>query len=219
MPGPTKGEPRLPDVLPLFPLEAILLPRGQLPLNVFEPRYLSLVDDALRAERVIGIVQPQADPAQNSRPPLYSIGGVGRITAFAETDGGRYLITLTGLSRFRIVRELSVMSPYRQAQVDYGPFADDRTPQPDGPDLDRPALLSALKRYFTANRIESDWESIEKAPAEALVNSLSMIAPVQPAEKQALLEAPTAADRGRILTTLIELALAGQIVQTESKPN
>ena len=209
----------LPEVLPLFPLTGvILLPGGQLPLNVFEPRYLALVDDALKSNRMIAIAQPQAEPAQTSRPLLFEVGGVGRMTAFAETDDGRYLITLTGLSRFRFVRELSVMTPYRQAQVAYDDFRDDLLPAREDPHLDRTVLLSALKRYFAANRIDSDWEQIEKAPSEALVSSLSMIAPVQPAEKQALLEAKTVADRASILVALIELALA-QPVQTASKPN
>jgi hypothetical protein len=220
MAEPNRSEQQLPDVLPLFPLSGvILLPRGQLPLNVFEPRYLALVDDALSSERMIGIVQPQTESPQNSRPPLFNIGGLGRLTAFAETDDGRYLITLSGLTRFRIVRELSALTPYRQAQVAYDRFADDRNSQSDGPNLDRAAFLRALKRYFVANRVDSDWESIEKAPAEALVNSLSMIAPVQPAEKQALLEAPSVAERASILIALIELALASQPVHGESKPN
>jgi hypothetical protein len=221
MPLPeTRDELRFPDILALFPLSgAILLARGQLPLNVFEPRYLNLVDDALKSDRMIGIVQPQSDKGQIVRPPLFEVGGLGRITGFAESDDGRYLITLTGLSRFRIVRELSVATPYRQAQVSYVPYPDDRHPQADGPGLDRPALHAALKRYFTANRIDSDWESIERAPAEALINSLSMIAPVQPAEKQALLEAQTVTERARILIALIELALANQPVQSDQKPN
>jgi Lon protease-like protein len=217
------AEPRkatqLPEIVPLFPLSGvILLPRGQLPLNVFEPRYLALVDDVLKGERMIGIVQPRDESAESARPPLFEIGGLGRITAFAETEDRRYLITLSGLSRFRIARELSVATPYRQAQAQFAEFAADRTASPDTPSLDRPALLSALRRYFTTNRIDSDWTSIERAPAESLVNSLSMIAPVAPAEKQALLEAKTVADRAYILITLIELALASQ-PDGEQKPN
>jgi hypothetical protein len=221
MPEPRGSPPpHYPGILPLFPLSGvILLPRGQLPLNVFEPRYLSLVDDALRGERVIGIVQPQGEPGQSARSPLFEIGGLGRITAFAETDDRRYLITLTGLTRFRIVRELAVLTPYRQAEVSYERFADDRAQPNEVPSLDRPALLAALKRYFAANRIETDWESVERAPTEGLVNSLSMIAPVAPAEKQALLEAKTAAERAAILVTLIELALASSPAQGEQKPN
>ena len=210
----------LPEIVPLFPLSGtILLPRGQLPLNVFEPRYLALVDDVLKAERLIGIVQPQSENATSERAPLFEIGGLGRITAFAEMDDGRYLITLSGLTRFRIVRELSVLTPYRQAQAAFQEFEGDRAPAPDAPGLDRAALLSALKRYFAANRIEADWPSIERAPAEGLVNSLSMIAPVPGPEKQALLEAKTAAERAHILITLIELALAGQGSSEPQKPN
>lgn len=208
----------LPLVVPVFPLSGvILLPRGQLPLNVFEPRYLALVNDALKADRLIGIVQPQAE-VQHVRPPLFDVGGIGRITAFAETEDNRYVITLTGLSRFRIVRELSVMTPYRQVEVSYDPYKADRMPAADDVTLDRAALLSALKRYFLANNIQSDWESIERAPPEALVNSLSMVAPVQPAEKQALLEASTVAERASILIALIELALAPS-VHTAQKLN
>lgn len=209
----------LPEIVPLFPLPGvILLPRGQLPLNVFEPRYLALVDDALKSERLIGIVQPQAG-AEGARPALFEVGGLGRITAFAETDNGRYLITLSGVSRFRIIRELTVLTPYRQVQADFRPFEADRAPSPDAPGLDRAALLKALKRYFTVNRIDADWDSIERAPIEGLVNSLSMIAPVPPPEKQALLEAQTVGDRAQTLIALIELALAGQMPPDTQKPN
>jgi hypothetical protein len=221
MPEPRRAPPpHFPSILPLFPLSGvILLPRGQLPLNVFEPRYLSLVDDALKGERAIGIVQPQGEPGESARPPLFAIGGLGRITAFTETDDRRYLITLTGLTRFRIVRELAALTPYRQAEASYDRFTDDRAQPDEVPSLDRPALLAALKRYFAANRIETDWESIERAPAEGLVNSLSMIAPIAPAEKQALLEAKTGAERAAILVTLIELALASSPREGEQKPN
>jgi hypothetical protein len=193
----------------VFPLAGvILLPRGQLPLNVFEPRYLAMVDDAFLAQRLIGIIQPSGDGGGLVRPKLFSVGGIGRITSFAETDDGRYLITLTGLSRFEILRELDVSTPYRQVEASYERFAQDRMPATEDASFDRPALLHALRRYFTVNRIESDWEAIERAPGEALVNSLSMIAPVEPAEKQALLEAPSLSERARILIALIELSLA-----------
>jgi uncharacterized protein len=213
-----RGPRALPDVIPLFPLGgAILLPHGQLPLNVFEPRYLQMVDDAFRGHRHIGIIQPMSDE-QSALPELYKVGGVGRITSFAETDN-RYHITLTGVSRFDIERELAVMTPYRQAQVSYQRFHRDRSFQGEEDDVDRPMLLSALKRYFEVNKIESDWDAIERAPSEALINSLSMIAPVEPAEKQALLEAPNVADRARILIALIELSLADQATGSDHRLN
>jgi hypothetical protein len=209
----------LPDVIPVFPLSGvILLPHGQLPLNVFEPRYLAMVDDALKAQRLIGIIQPISEAQGGARPELFTIGGIGRITAFAEADN-RYHITLTGLSRFSIENELAATTPYRQVQVSYERYAQDRWLQPEDRAIDRPALLHALKRYFEANRIDSDWEAIEHAPSEALINSLSMIAPVQPAEKQALLEAPAVADRARILVALIELSLADKSAPSDHRLN
>jgi hypothetical protein len=201
-----RGARALPELIPVFPLaRVILLPHGQLPLNVFEPRYLAMVDDAFKAQRLIGIIQPLDEEA--AKPELYKIGGIGRITGFAEVEN-RYHITLTGISRFDILGELSVMTPYRQVQVSYERFVEDRSFNDDDSGIDRPALLRALKRYFAVNKIDSDWEAIERAPGESLVNSLSMIAPVETAEKQALLEAPTVSERARILIALIELSLA-----------
>ena len=199
----------LSPVIPLFPLSGvILLPGGQLPLNIFEPRYLNMIDDALSSHRLIGMIQTSAEAPRDGDPPLYTIGGVGRITAFSETDDGRYLITLTGLSRFEVVRELPVATPYRQAEVSYEQFSHDLAPRQDDEPFPREGLLHALERYFSANEIQSDWESILDAPGEALVNSLSMISPVAPPEKQALLEALSVADRAQVLITLIEIALA-----------
>ena len=201
-----RGARALPDIIPVFPLAGvILLPHGQLPLNVFEPRYLAMVDDAFKAQRLIGIIQPLNEDAP--KPDLYRIGGIGRITSFAEIDN-RYHIILTGISRFEILSELSVMTPYRQVQVSYERFSGDRSFDDDKAAIDRPALFSALKRYFAVNKIDSDWDSIDRAPSESLVTSLSMIAPVEPAEKQALLEAATVSERARILIALIELSLA-----------
>ncbi len=198
---------------------AILLPRGQLPLNVFEPRYLALVDDVLRANRCIGIISRKQirDRAPGRRSMKSAVSAGSR--PFAEAEGGRYLVTLSGVTRFRVVRELTVMTPYRQTQVSYEEFARDRSVETDEASLDRPALLTALRRYFTANRIESDWDSIEKAPAEALVNSLSMIAPVQPAGKTGAPRAPSVADRAVALVALIELALASAPADNPMKPN
>jgi hypothetical protein len=210
----------LPEIIPVFPLAGvILLPRAQLPLNVFEPRYLAMVDDALKSQRLIGIVQPTEAETPHHVPALYTIGGIGRITSFAETDDGRYLITLTGMSRFAVEQEVSVITPYRQVQVNYRQFLRDRSSSNDESGVDRTALLSALQRYFAINRIESDWDAIERAPSESLVNSLSMIAPIEAAEKQALLEAGNIGERSKILVTLIELALADAMVPTNTKLN
>jgi uncharacterized protein len=210
---------RLPDVIPVFPLSGvILLPHDQLPLNVFEPRYLAMVDDALKAQRLIGIIQPTSEESFGVRPGLFRVGGAGRITAFAEADN-RYHITLTGLSRFSVANELAVTTPYRQVQVSYDGFETDRWPQPEDGSIDRPTLLGALKRYFSANRIDSDWDAIEHAPSEALINSLSRIAPVEPAEKQALLEAPTVGERAKILIALIELSLADPAAPSDHRLN
>lgn len=201
-----RGARALPDVIPAFPLaRVILLPHQPLQLNVFEPRYLAMVDDAFKAQRLIGIIQPLHE--EGLMPELYKIGSVGRITSFAEVEN-RYHITLTGICRFDVVEERFVNMPYRQLQVSYDRFIQDRSFGDNEKAIDRPALLTALKHYFTVNKIESDWEAIEHAPSEALVNSLSMIAPVESAEKQALLEALTVAERSRTLIALIELSLA-----------
>ncbi len=201
-----RGARALPEVIPVFPLaRVIFLPHQPLPLNVFEPRYLAMVDDAFKAQRLIGIIQPIHE--EGLAPELYKVGTAGRITSFAEVEN-RYHITLTGISRFDIVEEKFVNTPYRQVRVSYERFIEDRSFEDNEEGIDRPALLSALKRYFTVNKIESDWEAIERAPSETLVNSLSMIAPVESAEKQALLEAPTAGERARTLIALIELSLA-----------
>ncbi len=201
----------LPQIIPIFPLPgALLLPRGQLPLNIFEPRYLTMVDDALAGARLIGMVQPSPEPGDPAVPSLYPVGCAGRLTAFRETGDGRYLITLTGICRFRIERELDCLTPYRQICTDYTPFQNDLTPearaQPHSKNADRSHLLSVLKIYLSLRNLETDWNAIEHAPYETLVNSLAMICPFDPQEKQALLEAPTLAERADILTALIEMA-------------
>ncbi|MFP3944869.1 MAG: LON peptidase substrate-binding domain-containing protein [Alphaproteobacteria bacterium] len=197
----------LPSTIPLFPLAgALLLPRTNLPLNIFEPRYLKMVDDALAAERLIGMIMPRVEEDEDR---LFPTGCAGRITAFSETDDGRYLITLTGVSRFRLRRELETDTPYRRAEADWTPFAGDLSPDAHARDVDRSRLLSALRLYLDRNDLEADWNSIDAAPTEGLVNALASIAPVETAEKQALLEAPSIADRAEVLVTLIELSLAG----------
>jgi uncharacterized protein len=207
-----RGPDAVPDVIPVFPLPgALLLPRGQMPLNIFEPRYLAMIDDALRSgHRLIGMIQPDpAHPgADETKPHLFQIGCVGRMTQFAESGDGRYLIQLTGVSRFRIEQELDVVTPYRQCRVTYAPFADDFTPRKGEDDVDRKALLRALTSFLKANNLKVDWEGIENAPNEALVNALAMMSPYDAAEKQALLEAPDLKTRAEILVAVTEIELA-----------
>lgn len=206
-----RGPVDLPEVIPVFPLPgALLLPRGQMPLNIFEPRYIAMVDDALRdGHRLIGMIQP--DPAhggESEQPKLYNVGCVGRITQLSETGDGRYLIELTGVARFKIVEELSVATTYRQCSVTFAPFADDFVARKGEEAVDRAALLNALRDFLKANNLKADWEGIEKAPNEALVNALSMMSPYGSAEKQALLEAPDLKKRAEVLVAITEIELA-----------
>jgi len=199
------------DVIPVFPLPgALLLPRGQMPLNIFEPRYLAMIDDALRSGlRLIGMIQPDpAHPGPENKPNLYKVGCVGRITQIAETGDGRYLLQLTGIIRFRIEAELEVTTPYRQCRVSYAPFVDDFTARKGEDEVDRESLLHALSEFLTANNLKADWEGIENAPNEALVNALAMMSPYGTAEKQALLEAPDLKTRAEILVAVTEIELA-----------
>jgi Lon protease-like protein len=196
----------LPQVIPVFPLPgAILLPRGQLPLNIFEPRYLNMIDDAMAGDRVIGLIQPSGGPA--SLPSLTAVGCAGRITSFAETSDGRYLITLTGVCRFGVIAELPSQTPYRQIRAAFAPFESDLT-VPLGEPFDRDAFLTALKAYLERRQLEIDWDTADAAPQEALINSLSMALPFEPAEKQALLESPTLDDRCLTLTALMQIDAA-----------
>jgi len=200
----------LPGMLPLFPLPgALLLPRGQLPLNIFEPRYMAMVDAALAGPRLIGMIQPEPsnDKRANS-PSLFPVGCAGRITQIAETGDGRYMLQLTGISRFRIIEELAVLTPYRQAQVDFMPFAADLEPRHGEEMVDRAALIIALKAFSEANHMKIDWESIDAAPSEALVNALSMMSPYGVREKQALLEAQSLKERADMLVAITEIELA-----------
>ena len=178
--------------------------------NIFEPRYLAMIDDALAdRHRLIGMIQPDtAHPGAADRPNLYKIGCVGRITQLAESGDGRYLIELTGVARFRIVDEPSVLTPYRQCRVDYRPFADDLVARKGEGAVDRDALLKALAGFLKANKLNADWEGIEKAPNEALVNALAMMSPYGTAEKQAMLEAPDLKTRAEILIAVTEMDLA-----------
>jgi Lon protease-like protein len=214
-----RGPADLPGTIPVFPLPgALLLPRGQMPLNIFEPRYFEMVDDALRdRHRLIGMIQPDpAHPGTEDRPSLYKIGCVGRITQFAETGDARYLLQLTGVARFRIVEELNVTTAYRQCRVDFTPFVDDFTARKGEELVDRKAVLAALTSFLKANNLKTDWQGIESAPNEALVNALAMMSPYDPAEKQAMLEAPDLKTRAEILVAVTEIALAKS--QTEGDP-
>ena len=206
-----QGPADLAEVIPVFPLPgALLLPRGQMPLNIFEPRYLEMIDDALAdRHRLIGMIMPDAGhPGPESRPNLYRIGCVGRITQLAESGDGRYLIQLTGIARYRIEEELRVSTAYRQCRVTYVPFIDDFIARKGEDDVDRAAVLQALQNFLEANNLKTDWEGIETAPNEALVNALAMMSPYGSAEKQALLEAPDLKTRAEILVAVTEIELA-----------
>ncbi|WP_108813945.1 LON peptidase substrate-binding domain-containing protein [Loktanella sp. Alg231-35] len=199
----------LPDVVPVFPLPgALLLPRARLPLHLFEPRYLAMLDDVLKtSNRLIGMVQPYEGP--DGAGKLHSIGCAGKVTAFSETEDGRYMITLSGASRFRIAEEVEGFTPYRRCKVSWDGFDRDLGPVEKDGHFDRPAFMDALGRYLTEHGLSTDWESLGEAEDELLINSLSMLCPFEPEDKQALLEAPSLTTRRETLTTLIEFALRG----------
>lgn len=203
-----RGPDDLPTVIPVFPLaEALLLPRGTMPLNIFEPRYLAMIDDALKGARLIGMIQPETARGPQARPALYSVGCVGRITQLSETGDGRYLVSLTGVARFRLVEEMTVLTPYRQCRVDY-PFPCDFVPGEGAGAVDRDAVLETLAEFLDANDLKADWEDIEKAPTELLVNALCMMSPFGAAEKQAMLEAADLPARAEVLVAVTRFALA-----------
>ena len=205
-----EGPHDLPDAIPVFPLTgALLLPRGQMPLNIFEPRYVEMVDAALRGPRLIGMIQPEHDQEPGATvPSLYRVGCVGRLVQFAETGDGRYLISLAGISRFAIVEELSVPTPYRQCRISAVPFTTDFKPRLGEGEVDRKAVLAALLKFTEATGLKMDWDGVEKAPNEALVNALSMMAPFGSREKQALLEAADLKARAETLVAITEMELA-----------
>lgn len=199
----------LPETIPIFPLPgALLLPRARLPLNVFEPRYLAMLEDTLKSEhRLIGMIQPVAVPEGQAPTRLHRIGCAGRVTAFQETDDGRYLITLAGISRFRLGAMQNGFAPYLRATVDWSGFERDLGRPESDPAFDRESFLGTLARFFDSAQLSSDWDSLKGAEVELLVNSLSILCPFDPEEKQALLEAPTLATRRETLVTLMEFAL------------
>lgn len=212
----------LPPEIPLFPLRgAILLPRTTLPLNVFEPRYLTLVNDALAGHRIIGIVQPVSGSDEGESPaardtPLHMVGGAGRLTAFQETDDNRILISLSGVTRFRIAGEAATDLPYRICTADFTPFRADLERDLGEAEVDRERLLASLKSYLRAKGLGADWDSIDRSPNELLVNTLSMICPNGAEEKQALLEAETLKQRAEVLVALAEMDMAASDPDTGS---
>ncbi|MCB2111230.1 MAG: LON peptidase substrate-binding domain-containing protein [Defluviimonas sp.] len=199
----------LPEKIPLFPLPgALLLPRTRLPLQIFEPRYLAMLEEVLKTSaRMIGMIQPR--PGPDGEPRLAAIGCAGRVTAFSETEDGRYMITLTGISRFRLMREVSGFSPYLSGEVSWAGFEADRGPAEEDPGFDREPFLRLLSRYFRAQQLSADWDSLRETEDELLINSLSMLCPFDPEDKQALLEAPSLTARRETLVTLMEFALRG----------
>ena len=206
MPGYRRAQD-LPQVIPVFPLNgALLLPGGDLPLQIFEPRYLNMIDDVMAGDRVIGMIQTRVG-GDRARPGLTDVGCAGRITSYAETSDGRYLITLTGVCRFEPGEELNSQTPYRQLRARYDRFEGDLAEDEDAqaPEAARSRFAKALKRYLNHRELDIDWETASTAPLEALVNSLAMGLPFDPAEKQALLEAPDLAGRFETLATLLEI--------------
>ncbi len=200
----TPESPHLPQVIPVFPLDgALLLPGGELPLRIFEPRYLNMVDDAMAGDKMIGMIQTTG--GERSRPKLAGVGCAGKITSFNETSDGTYLITLTGVCRFSAGAELPGNTPYRQVRAAFEAFATDLAQDPDAPGFDRSRFGKALKTYLNRRELDIDWESAKSAPLDSLVSSLAMGLPFGPSEKQALLEAPSLTARCETLTTLLEI--------------
>jgi uncharacterized protein len=206
----------LPATLPIFPLTGVLLlPRGKLPLRIFEPRYLAMTRDAIAGDRLIGMVQPIDPRPAGENPPVYPKGCAGRITSFSESENGLYLITLTGVCRFRIRDELPLLEGYRRVVPDWSEFSHDL----DGENevtLDRERLLRGLKGYFQQHQISADWDAINSVPGERLVTSVAMVCPFEPSEKQALLEAADLDERARLLTAIVEMALTNRPADSTS---
>ena len=211
MPAPHPRPQDLPTEFPVFPLAAaLLLPRGRLPLNIFERRYLAMVEDSLGSGRMFGMIQPDPHrPEGETGPALYRVGCLGRLSSFSETDDGRYLITLTGLIRFAIAAELAMGRGYRRVHGDYSAYLADLESPPESIGVERETLLTALRGYFAQRNFEANWDAVRRLQDDALVTTLSMICPFEPAEKQALLEAATDPDRASILLALLQMGAAG----------
>jgi len=218
MPAGYRKVSDLPALIPVFPLDgAMLLPGCQLPLRIFEPRYLNMVDDAMSGHRLIGMIQtlPGGDRA---RPNLVGFGCVGRITAYAETGDGSYMITLTGVCRFGVDDEPGLPTPYRQVRPDFARFSADLEEDDSPLAFDRTAFLAVLRRYLDHKGLDVEWDAARQAPAIALINSLAMGLPLDPQEKQALLEADTMAERARVLSALLEIDAAGDATDDDEPP-
>lgn len=200
----------LPDTIPIFPLGgALLLPRSRLPVHIFEPRYLQMIEDALKTStRLIGLVQPNVVPGRDG-PGLHTIGCGGRISQFSETEDGRYMVTLAGVSRFRVINEVEGFAPYRRCEVSWDGFGQDLEAEETDSAFKRQPFLDALGRYFEVRGLSADWETLKDADDELLINSLSMMLDFDAEDKQALLEAPSLSTRRETLVTLIEYALRG----------
>ncbi len=212
IPPPPRMVDDLPETIPLFPqLGSLLFPAARIPFVICEPRYVDLMNDALAWHKHIGIIQPEPESAFDRTPSLCTVGCVGRITSFTEIEAGRYFIILTGICRFKIVHELPVASPYRQARVDYRSFAHDLTEEYEDHAIpsNRNRLLQAMRNYLNLHKV-ADWSLAQGLATDALINWLGMICPFDPREKQALLEASTIADREATLMTIIEIALFGR---------
>ncbi len=196
----------LPAEFAVFPLPgALLLPRGKLPLNLFEPRYLAMTEDALAAGRMFGMIQPDAArPEGPTGPALYRVGCLGRLVSFSETDDGRFLITLTGVARFKVTAELELRRGYRRVRADYSAYLDDLA-QDVPAEGDRAAIETALRGYFSRTGVDANWDAIKRIPDAALVVTLSMLCPFAPVEKQALLEAASEAQRAETLLALLQM--------------
>ncbi len=207
---PYRGLDDLPEIIPVFPLSgALLLPRGQLPLNIFEPRYMAMIDDVIKGDRIIGMVQVDGDPTEQSkRPTIYTMGCAGRVTSLEESGDGRYLLTLTGIARYKIVEELSAITPYRQCRVDFRSFLRDLDEEQERDEVDRVGVIGALRQFAERHRLSVDWEGIDAAPSDMLVNALAMMSPFGPKEKQALLEAPDLKTRADVLIAIAEMDMA-----------
>jgi Lon protease-like protein len=208
------GHRTLPEILPIFPLTGVLLlPRGHLPLNIFEPRYLAMTRDAMAGDRLIGMVQPtDLHQPLAGNPPVYPTGCAGLVSSFAETDGGRFLITLTGVSRFRIREELPLLHGYRRVGADWSGFAQDRGGA-EGGEFDRQRLLKGLAIYFDRHKISANWDALNSVRGERLITSIAMLCPFDPSEKQALLEAADLGTRALLLTTIVEMAGLGPPIE------
>ena len=200
----------LPDTIPIFPLPgALLLPRSRLPLHIFEPRFLAMIEDVMKTPtRLIGMIQPYDAPGAAGK--LHSIGCAGRLTAFSETEDGRYMVTLSGKSRFRVIKEVEGgFTPYRRCDVSWQGFDRDLGPVEKDKGFDRKQFMEQLNRFFADQGLSTDWDSLRDAEDELLINSLSMLCPFEPEDRQALLEAPSLSTRRETLVTLIEYALRG----------